>query len=259
MSKYYYFGAALPDISMEYPPDISLEDFKILSEENLSDRDEKGFATYRRIYDIENLLAYWKKEPLDPRGNYDLNELEDAIVTREGFPGYIYDYLDEYDSTEDLIVHYSELTASYFSHELERNKGFLAALLLFEREWRLVFAGFRAKEQGRDLAKELQYEDPDDDLVAQILAQKDAKHYEPPERYGDLKELFEEHKGSPLELHKALCEYRFQKIEEMIGLDVYSIDRLLGYLVQLSIVEKWQELDKKKGMALVDTIVKESI
>jgi hypothetical protein len=108
------------------------------------------------------------------------------------------------------------------------------------------------------VAAELQFEDPDDEIVAQILAQKDAKTYEPPERYSDLKALFEEHYDAPMELYQGLCEYRFEKIVQMYGIDVFSIDRILAYLARLIIVEKWLDLDKKKGIQVVDAIVKEA-
>jgi hypothetical protein len=44
----------------------------------------------------------------------------------------------------------------------------------------------------------------------------------------------------------------------MVGIDFFSINRLLGYMVQLIIVEKGLELDKKQGMEIVDTIVKDA-
>ncbi|MFQ5728988.1 MAG: DUF2764 family protein, partial [Waddliaceae bacterium] len=142
--------------------------------------------------------------------------------------------------------------------EIQLAEDFVQEYLAFEREWRLVLTGFRAKKLGRDVTAELQFEDPYDEVVAQILAQKDAKTYEPPIRYSDLKTLFEEHYGAPMDLYQALCEYRFRKIEAMYGIDVFSIGRILAYLAQLIIVEKWLDLDKKQGLQVVDAIVKEA-
>lgn len=121
-----------------------------------------------------------------------------------------------------------------------------------------MLMAFRAKKLGRDVAYELQFEDPYNDFVAQILAQKDSKAYEPPEKYSDLKALFEEHYDAPLQLHQALFEYQFQLLDNWVGFDQFSIDRILAYTVQLILVEKWLELDKKKGMEIVENFMKES-
>ena len=106
------------------------------------------------------------------------------------------------------------------------------------------------------MVNELQFEEPDDDLVAQLLAQKDSATFEPPVGYEELKGIFDEHGESPMELHKALCEYRFDKVGSFFGVDVFSLDRIIAYLSQLIIVEKWMELDRKSGLDRVDQLVK---
>jgi len=58
-------------------------------------------------------------------------------------------------------------------------------------------------------------------------------------------------------LQKAIDHYRFEKIEDFVDMgDVFSIKRILAYFIQLMIVEKWFELDKEKGMRIVETIVR---
>jgi len=258
MTDYYFLATALPDLQLGYPPDITFQGFSNLLKANLSPEDYRKSIVMRRYYDIQNIRSFLKKEEIDFRGVFDENELEDAILTYSGFPDYVYDFLDHYENTEDRLHHFPMLISNYFKIESENATGFLHDYLTFEREWRLVLTGFRAKKMGRDLAEELQYEDPDDDIVMQILAQKDAQTYDPPDRYSDLKPLFDEHSDSPVELYQALCEYRYAKIEELMGTYQFSVDRVLGYLAQLVIVERWLELDKKKGLEIVDKIVKES-
>lgn len=256
--NYYFLAASLPELAIGYPADITFGELDFKLKTFLSPEDYHKTVVLRRYLDLENIRAFWAKEPLDPRGNYDVNELEDALLTHFGLPEYVYAYLDQYEHKEERLRHFSALMGAYFNHEIAQADGFLKEFLIFEREMRLVFTGFRAKKQGRDLAKELQYEDPNDDIIAQILAQKDAKTYEPPTSFGELKFLFEEYGSLPLELHKALYEYRFQKFEEMYGVDIFSIDRILVYLAQLIMVEKWMELDKKQGLEVIETIVKEA-
>lgn len=256
--NYYYLAAALPEIRIGSPLDISFEDLEILMRENLNSRDWEKVRTARRFYDIENIRALWRHEPFNKYGNDYSVPLEEQLITLIGLPEYIIDFVSRYDNVESRLRHFLELIANYFRAEIEKAESFLRQYLIFEREWRLVFAAFRAKKLGRDITSELQFESPYDDLVMQIIAQKDSKTYTPPYSHSELKPIFDSYQDQPLELHKALCEYRFAKVEELLGVDLFSIDRVLGYMVQLIIAEQWQELDKEKGIEVVDTIIKEA-
>jgi len=116
--------------------------------------------------------------------------------------------------------------------------------LVFEREWRLIMTAFRAKQLGRDVVVELQHEDPHDDVVAQIIAQKDAVTFEPPSGYEALKAIFVEHASEPRELHRALEFYRFSTLDEMMKNEIFSTGFLLGYMARLMICERLQEIER---------------
>ena len=256
MAQYYYVGTLLPDLSFYSPPEISLEKIEILLRDNLSERDLEKTLILRQFYNILNLRALWKEEEFDPRGSLSNYEMSEALVSRIGLPDYIFDFLDRYPKGEDRLHHFPLLLAQFFQQASQISDQFLRHYLNFEREVRLVLTAFRANQLGRDLKIELQYEDPEEDLIAQLLAQHDAKTYEPPEKYKDLKNLFDKFGDNPMALQKALDQYRFDKVDEMVDMaDTFSIERILAYLVQYMIVEKWFELDKDKGNQIVDRIL----
>ncbi len=265
MTNYYFLASALPPVHIGEPIEMNFEEFRFFLKVNLRDRDYAEPTVVRRYYDLQNLRLLWQHRKLDEKlgselnvyGNYDENGLDEALLTRDGFPDYVYEFVDEHDRNRDRVANFPALVGAYFSHEIAAATGFLREYLLFDRDWRLVFTGFRAKQLGRNLASELQHEDPHDSVVHQLLAQKDADHYEPPGRYKDLKELFANHGDVPIDLHKKMCEYRFAKVESLLGTDMFSSQRILGYTVQLIIAEKWAELDQKQGLEVIDSIVKE--
>ncbi len=257
-NNYYYLAAALPPLQIGSPPELSFSEFQEMLRENLYDRDMQKVATIRRYVDIQNLRHFWKEEPLDPHGNLSDVEMEEAILEQTGLPEYVYEYLTSCEHDDERVRNLSQLVATYFREETAVADGFIKDYLTFEREMRLVFVGFRCKQWGRELARELQWEDPQDDLIVQLMAQKDAKSYEPPSEYEGLKGLFEEHKDNPLELNKALAEYRFNKVTEFCPLQPFSLDWILAYLVQLMIVERWAELDRQAGAALVESVVQKT-
>jgi len=258
MTNYYFLATLLPDLQIGVPPEIDFNELAILLNANLSKSDLDKIYTIQRYYDIQNIRSFWREEQLSYRGNFDENELEEAFLTQSGLPDYVYEFEERYDSKKDRLHHFTSLISSYFNEEIPKATGFLREYLEFERGFRLVLTGLRSKFLKRNIMTELQYENPDDDLVAQLIAQKDATEYEPPEKFAEVKPLFEEYCEKPFQLHKMISEYRFEKITEMLGADFFTIDRVLAYMAKLIIVEKWLELDKKKGMEIVDTIVKEA-
>lgn len=255
MSNYYYLATALPELKLGITPEITFPYFVHLLQENLSAEDLAQTQAIRRYFDIENIRAFWRKEPLDPRGNLDVNSLEEALLTGGGLPAYVYDFMEKHDSLQDRLRHFPFLIVTYFNEEISKAKGFLRKYLQFERDLRLVLVGLRAKKLHRDLLLELQYENSDDDSVAQLLSQKDAKSYDPPDEFGAVKSLFEEFSDDPASLNKALYEYRIQKIDQMIGLHVFSLDYILAYLIKLIYMEKWLEQDRDKGIQIIKKII----
>lgn len=257
MANYYFLGTLLPELHIGEPPEIGFAELDQLLKDNLSDSDYAKTRTIRNLYDISNLRAYWKGDALDPNGNFNASELEEALVTRSLLPQFIFDFMDKYESNEERLKHYPELLAIFFRNAIKNASGFFKYYLTLERELRLILVAFRAKKLGRDVYTELQYEDPEEDFIAQILAQKDSTSYEPPEKYEEIKTLFEQYYDNPIELQKALLEYRFQKIEEKLGLELFSMDRVLAYMIELIMVERWQKMDKQKGLEIVDSMLKE--
>lgn len=258
--QYFFVGTTLPPLKIGEEPEITWLNLQRLLKDNLTNSDYAKTQVLRRYFDILNMRAFLKKESLDPYGNLDQNDIEEALLGESGFfPDYVMKYIDRYESNEDKVFHFPELIAAFFKEEVDDNQGFLKRYLLFERNLRLVLTAYRAKQLGRDMAKELQFENPEEGIIVQLLSQKDSKTFEPPEEFEDLKPILDENYNSPLALHKALNEYRFKKMDEMAGLDVFSFERILSYLASFFIVEKWMALDKEQGLQIVDNIIKGKI
>jgi hypothetical protein len=163
-----------------------------------------------------------------------------------GFEDYVFDFLNHYDSRADRLKNFSQLLVTYFREIISQASGFLQQYFTFEREWRLVTLALRAKQLSRDVTTELQYEDPGDFIVGQIIAQRDVSSYEPPDQYRELQALYEENREDPIAIQKALYTYRFNQVDGFIeGTPLFSLDYILAYTIQLIIVENIQELEAK--------------
>jgi hypothetical protein len=176
-----------------------------------------------------------------------------ALLVRTVLPDYVFEFLDQFEKVTDKIRNFSGLLAIFFNSEIPKHKGFLRCYLSFERESRLVLTSLRCKQLGRDVAKEMQFEEPTDPLVAQILAQKDAESYDPPAAYRELKELIASCYNDPWFENKAFAAYRFKKIGEIAEGKFFSIDQILCYMAQLMTIENLIELDPERGNMILDT------
>jgi hypothetical protein len=255
MGNYYFLAAALPPLTLGEVPEISFEEISEMLKINLSKKDYEKTVVFRRFVDLYNIRALFLQDEIDPRGNFDEAELDQALLFHEGLPEYVFEFLDRYETVEERLSHFFELLSLFFQEEIPKQKGFLKQYLIFEREWRLVALALRAKKMRRNVAEELQFEDPTDPLVAQILAQRDADHYEPPVEYEDLKELLLTCGNDPWQQHQVLGKYRFDQITEMVDKPLFNIDWILAYMAQLLIVEHWNRLDKNQGKSLLKKFI----
>ncbi len=154
---------------MGSPSDMPFSELMFLCDVNMRRKDREQVEAIRRFFDLHNLRLLWEKELSDDRiaeefdhhGNLDENGLEDALLTESGLPSYVYQYLDHYETAEERSRNFPRLLADYFRHEIPATSGFVHNYLVFEHDWRLVSAALRAKQLGRDITHELQYEDLD--------------------------------------------------------------------------------------------------
>lgn len=252
MKNYYFVAASLPPLVLGQAPEITFEELIHRLELNLSKEDLAQVKVLRLAIDLYNIRAHYSNQPIDPRGNLNEKELDDALLAEADLPEYVFEFLNQFDEVQEKVRHFFGLLSRYFSVEIGRQKGFLKQLLIFQRDVRLILAAIRAKKLGRDVLKEFQFEDFTDPLVAHILAQRDMNTYDPPLEYQDLKEKLQAAGEDPLEQYKAVINYELDRIEEMTGYPLFSLAWILGYVAKLLLVERYYQLDKARGKDIVD-------
>jgi hypothetical protein len=253
---YYFVLSSLPPIGLKVAPEMTFKELKDLLYLNLTPKDLEALQALLLPIEIYNIRALWLGEALDDRGSLTPNELEEALLVREGLPQFLVEFLERYETKEERINAFPSLFASLYTGKEGEMTPFLRKFYRFERERTLILAALRAKRAHRNIVKELQFEDPYDPLVADILAQKDASDYEPPQEYEDLKILFVENEDDPEKLNRAMLEYRLKKIEEREEEENrFSIDQVLAFVARFLIVDSWFRLDQEKGKLEVRRLV----
>ena len=258
MQGYFFLGSFLPKLQFDFPSHFSFNDLIVLYKSNLSRHDMKKVWLIRHFIDLTNVCQFLREEPIDKHGNFSESELSQALDDREGFPQYLFDYLENYQVLEEQIRFFSSVLSHFFLDAQEEFRGFLSYYFDFERKWRLVLTAMRAKKLKIDLSKEFQFEDPRDLFVAELLAQKDTPHFEFPLEFIELDEALKGEAKNPKEQYKAIAQFRYQNILEKIQDHPFSLDYLLGYLAQFMIVEDWNTLNEKEGSERLNQMIIEA-
>ena len=58
-----------------------------------------------------------------------------------------------------------------------------------------------------------------------------------------------------LSKEKGLDKLRWKKINELLEFDYFNLEVVLGYVVKLSLLERWRVLDDKRGAEVLNSIV----
>ncbi len=259
---YYYLATSL--IPLEFGDISDLSFLELIDKYNLtlSESSMRDFKVVRLYFDFENikqiLINGSSPHYFDSRGNLTQKELKQALEEKDYFPQYVYDFLKQYPEAKEAVFHFPALLSAYYIHESERASGFLKRYLEFERCWRLIVTGYRAKKQKKEISKELAFEEPRDPLVSSIFSQKDSPHFEAPFGYEEVQEILLTSKNRPMYQYNHLAEFRFRKLKEMVESQPFSLDCLLSYALRVVILEDLHGLNEMKGLEILNSILKDS-
>jgi len=255
MAGYFFLGSMLPPLELGDTPGLSFQEIWELLRMNMTSGDLRKVKLIRRYVDLKNVWQLLKKQPLDVRGNLTERELDEALLSREGLPEYLFEYCDEYETLEGQLRYFSKVYTSFFKEMDENERGFLKFYFNFERRCRLVLAGRRARLLGVDLIEELRHEDFSDPFVAQVISQRDAKSFEAPPGYEKLEEMLAQEKDDPKGQYEVVASFRFEKISQYVQEVFFSVNYILGYFVQFMIVEDWNAINEtSKNHSITEVI-----
>ena len=256
--SHYFLLLSLPPLSLKVKPDISYAELKDLLLLNLSESEYRTIFSVFEENDLYHLKAFWLGLTFQEEGVFDPSTIEERLLVQENLPLYLTDFLGKYETNQEKALHFNELLASFYREKEEGKEGFLRDWFSFERSVRLYLTAFRAKTLGRDLSKELQFEDPKDATVAFLIAQKEGSELFVPNEWESLRNLFVQNGQDPEKLHEALLEYRFEKLEELEEKMVpFSFDQVLSYVAKFLLVERFfGQGDREKGYLALEELSK---
>ncbi len=240
----YFTNSLLLTPQIEGPMLIDWAELISLAEKSLSPSDQEQLRRLRSLIDVENARCFLLKEPLNPLGNW-IVDLEGSWL--ETLPEPLARYIKGSGDLSSRL--FSTVFVDFFAWDAQKfgRENFVGRYFRFELSLKWTLAKLRAGADSRALAKER-----DDLTSAGLWAFVEETLQSIESEFAALLEqlcsLYQQHQGTPLELLRSVTKWRLKAIEELLPLDLFSADHLLGLCAQMMIATDWRRMDRNVGL-----------
>ncbi len=260
--NYYCLVAGLPDIIIDGNKlqETSLE-FKNEIAAQLHPSDYKLVEMLYLSYDNSNLLHLLLKQSKKfiTQGNYTKDYLEEQIKEPTDIAEYmkqlIYKFISETPDDSDLNIE-NELQSYYYQHVLRVNNKFLNQWFKFDMNVKNILTSINSRKYGYDVEKQLISVNTDNDVYEILLkgsAKADLLADEVP--FADKIIQIAESEMAIIDKEKAIDNIKWEFLDENTFFDYFSIEKILSFVIKLSIAERWLKLDNEAGKALFERLI----
>jgi hypothetical protein len=257
--NYYYLVAGLPDILLdEGKIKSSLTELKTEFQNDLHSEDFSLVQLLFLKHDNNNLLGLIQKSDrvFDENGSFPPSLLEDQIKEIIGvLPSYMNAFISQMQSDEQINNTATPellLEELFYNYLLSVENEFLQSWFLLQYRMNNLIAAFNAKHHGYQLEEQLV---GNDDFV-ESLQRSNARDFgltqEFPET--DLVLVALENKDL-LAREKALDLIRWNWIDEKVFFHYFTIERIIAFMLQFEMAERWLKLDQETGRMMFNTML----
>ncbi len=267
MSNYYCLVAGLPEVAFDGSKSAyNVERFKEEIYPELSAEDAACVDLFFLERDNANLLDILRKgdeAEIGLQGCYSRSELEEIISAAKNgdsvsknVPSYICRFIEHYISNEGNanIIWADVLSAYYYDYATRCANGFIADWFKFNRNVNNILVAFSARKYKMNIADVVIGEGE----VADALRTSGARDFgltNELDYFESIQRLSENPRLQ--ERERQLDEIRWKWLEDNSVFNYFSVERLFVFLLKLSIIERWAELDADKGMLRYKELIAE--
>ncbi len=271
--QYHYLISGLPDLSFNEPGEgISPGSFKKILEQQLHPDDYRQAELVFLKEDHSHLISFLENGEMTDEGygNYSEEDYRNQVSlfssilpAADILPGYIVKVLKDHGPEErekDTLQISRMLTDGYYLHVMENGIPFLRKYTAFDYDLSNLLAFVKAGDHGlaqerfiagdsgfsghlRRYAGKSLPKDPGFELFDEIMSYTGSESFAGEE--------------------KKIDRLRWRMIGELTLFDDFTIEKILGYLLQMLILKRWSSLDRESGEAklreLLDRSQKEAL
>ena len=210
-------------------------------------------------YDNANFLnILLKKEAeFNPLGNFTEDFFIDEIKEPENLPGYMKKFLEAYQEENPIHPNLSfenQLTWLYFDFMLEQKNKFLRDIFSTIRDIKNIFAIYNAREFGLDIENHMigEYE------LTEAAKKTTAKDFGLSNELSHIDEIIGIHENNDIfEQEMSIDLLKWKYMSEINTFNYFTIERILAYVFEFMIVERWLSLDTEQSKQIFKNVLKD--
>ena len=262
--EYYCLVAGLPDLFFnENKSGFDSLVFKNELKQQLSKSDFELAKLLYLKYDNKNLLnlLFEKNEPFNSLGNYSRDFLEAQIANPLDIPDYMISFIRWYKKQEihelNLITE-NKLHSLFYEYLVSTKNQFLSKWFSFKLNIKNILTAFNCEHFNYETEKHLIRVDQNN-LVYWLLINKRLKPELFEEELPFADQIFRaaESKISPEEKEKNIDKILWDYLDEHTFFHYFTIEKIVSYIIKLSIIERWMKLDEETGKALLNKLIED--
>ena len=246
--------AGLPELQFdEAKLSLTLQDFREELKSQLSEYDYNLASMLFLPYDHQNILKFLqsKDENFNSLGNFS----PDQVAENHDLPLYLTDFIEEFKEKKNESPNFiwdHELTSRYYNYIIKVNNDFLRDYFLFDLHLNNILTAYYSRKHDIDFSSEL----VGDDFIIQQLRKSPAKDFGLSSEFPDIEKILQiADTDNLVEREKKIDLLRWDYIDENTFSHYFTIEKVLGYLIQLMIILRWIKLDKNTGREMFRKLV----
>jgi hypothetical protein len=265
--NYYCLVAGFPDL---IPDDKKLHfssvELRNYLHEELHPADFELVKLFYLPWDHENIinLVFETEFEWDRRGNYSRETLEQFVdkkqlelIDSSEFPSYLIDFIEFFHDDEEEFPKTAAikfLTEGWYKTLVEWGNSFVTKFAEFRQNMANIILALNGRKH------DIPFEEAiiGDDEVTHALKRSKARDFGLANEINDIEtivQIFEIENILDRELK--LDNHTWQFIDEATFFNYFTIEKVLGLVQKIFIVERWFELDKEKGQQIFNRLLEE--
>lgn len=264
---YHYMVSGLPDMMFDDSKlSIDLAGFRELLAEGLAEADFKFIRMFFFRFDNQNILRKLENTDYEHNSQANLSEIEleevfNAVkdgstnLNELGVPNYIGEFIEAYKTENSLFegkrweLQLSELYHNYLNSV---KNDFIRKWFQFECDFENIITAAQCRKH--ELAIDTQLIGKNE--LATILVRSNARDFGIDSSFPMLDQILKALEvEDPKEFETKLDRIKWDFLDEEVFFYYFSIEKLFSFMVKLSIVERWKELDKETGQKFLDELL----
>ncbi|MDD4227166.1 MAG: DUF2764 family protein [Mariniphaga sp.] len=269
MSKnnYYSLVAGLPDLIPDHKKlEIASIELREILREEIHPSDFEWVQLFFLPWDHANLihLLFEKDFKWDARGNFPREKLEQladkkqfGLADSSDIPEYFSVFIENFHNDEEGFNKANSiqiLTEKWYIHLQESGNRFIQEYAEFKQNLSNIMLALNGRKHG------IQYEDAliGDNEVTRALKKSRSRDFGLSNEISGMENIIQIFEmDNIMDREMKLDNHIWQLIDEITFFNYFSIERILGFLQKLFIVERWFRLDKEKGQQIFNRLLKE--